>query len=286
MAYSRSWPPVTKNPHVVPAIAVGRKPDTRAKLISKTAMPTYVIPIMSQGRDTSYVRETSTLPVAAPRFSSAARFAASNGENPRATIRDGNHPTRIQIAAEVKYAAVHNKSVRAARRSANRTEKKLAGARSTPGSANAADGAVSGSRAARTRANSNGPTPHTAKIALQPSPTPAVRNPNKLAPRGTPQNIFPTLPALRLLPETSEAIAINVGSNPPRPRPVIVRRTYSCARLPTTIVANDERPSTTIAAINTLLRPIRSDSLPPAVAPTNSPKVVRLNAKPNWVGRI
>src|SRR5690349_20675304 len=129
MAYSRSWPPVTKNPHIVPAIAVAKKPDTRARLSSKTAIPTYVIPIMSRGWEASYVRETSTLPLAAPSISSAPRFAAANGENPRATIRDGNDPTRIQIAAEVKNAAVHSKSVRVARPSENKTEKKPLGPR-------------------------------------------------------------------------------------------------------------------------------------------------------------
>lgn len=58
------------------------------------------------------------------------------------------------------------------------------------------------------------------------------------------------------------------------------RTTTSIAKLDTCAVAIDSSPNRHTDAINTCLRPIRSASQPPSIAPGSSPNVPALNAMP------
>jgi hypothetical protein len=99
-------------------------------------------------------------------------------------------------------------------------------------------------------------------------------------PNGIPQYITATALLRERGSTDSDDKAIRFGIAPPRPRPVSARTATSIAKPDTCAVAIDSSPNRHTDAISTCLRPMRSASQPPSIAPGSRPNVPALNASP------
>src|SRR5262245_56790880 len=80
---------------------------------------------------------------------------------------------------------------------------------------------------------------------------------------------------------TSIATAIMIGNAAPRLTPARKRTASSVANVALAAVASVKKPNSSTAAMNTGLRPIRSASQPPALAPKTSPMLPIAKTQPS-----
>ncbi len=113
--------------------------------------------------------------------------------------------------------------------------------------------------------------------------SPALSRPTTAAmapPNGMPQYITLTAVLRRRGGTASAHSAIRLGMAPPSPMPVATRITSRLAKSHTCAVAIENTPNSAVARISTRLRPMRSASRPPSMAPGSRPKVPALKARP------
>ncbi len=85
-------------------------------------------------------------------------------------------------------------------------------------------------------------------------------------------------------PVTSAASAIMFGIAPPSPRPVASRASVSVGMSQAAAVSSEQTPNASSDTVSTGLRPIRSASRPPAMAPSSRPTLAAVKNRPSWPG--
>ena len=91
-----------------------------------------------------------------------------------------------------------------------------------------------------------------------------------------PLNITAPVKALRSGVLISAAIAIMIGNAAPKPRPASTRNTNSAMKFGAAIMPSVKRPKAATAPISTGLRPRKSASRPPMMAPRTMPTLLKV----------